>query len=69
MNYELLTTNGCQVQFAPAAAKRLAEWALSEATAGRTRPPIGQTFPLEQSADTASHDKARKVVGKTLLII
>ncbi len=58
-----------QVQFAPADAKRLAERALSEAAAGRIRPVIGQTFPLERAADAHAAIEARGVIGKTLLLI
>ena len=58
-----------QVQFAPADAKRLAERAMSEAAAGRIRPIIGQTFPLEWAADAHRAIEARDVIGKTLLEI
>ena len=58
-----------QVQFAPADAKRLAERALSEAAAGRIRPIIGQTFPLERAAAAHAAIEARGVIGKTLLLI
>ena len=57
------------VQFAPADGKRLAERALSEAAAGRIRPVIGQTFPLERAADAHAAIEARDVIGKTLLLI
>lgn len=58
-----------QVQFAPADAKRLIERALSEAAAGRLRPVIGRTFPLERAADAHAAMEARDVIGKTLLKI
>ena len=58
-----------QVQFAPAELKRLAERALSEAAAGRLRPVIGQTFPLERAADAHAAMEARGVIGTTLLVI
>ncbi|MEV6860033.1 zinc-binding dehydrogenase [Streptosporangium subroseum] len=58
-----------QVQFAPGDARRLAERALSEAAAGRIRPVIGQTFPLERAADAHTAIEARDAVGKTLLLI
>ena len=49
--------------------KRLVERALSEAAAGRIRPVIGQTFPLEKAADAHAAIEARGVIGKTLLLI
>jgi NADPH2:quinone reductase len=58
-----------QVQFAPTDARRLAERAMSEAAAGRIRPIIGQTFPLERAADAHRAIEARDVIGKTLLEI
>jgi NADPH2:quinone reductase len=42
---------------------------MSEAAAGRIRPVIGQTFPLEQAADAHRAIEARDVIGKTLLVI
>ncbi len=39
------------------------------AAAGRIRPVIGQTFPLERAADEHAALEARAVVGKTLLLI
>jgi NADPH2:quinone reductase len=41
--------------------------ALAEATAGRLRPVIGPTFPLERAADAHAAIAARATVGKTLL--
>jgi NADPH2:quinone reductase len=65
-----VTVRGIEhVQLAPADAKRLAERALSEAAAGRIRPVIGQTFPLERAADAHVAIEARGVIGKTLLLI
>jgi len=49
--------------------KRLVERALAEAVAGRIRPVIGQTFPLEKAADAHAAIEARGVIGKTLLLI
>jgi NADPH2:quinone reductase len=57
------------VQFAPTDAKLLTEQAMSEAVAGRIRPIIGQTFPLERAADAHRAIEARDVIGKTLLVI
>jgi NADPH2:quinone reductase len=65
-----ITVRGIEhVQFAPADARRLTERAMSEAAAGRIRPVIGQTFPLEQAADAHRAIEARDVIGKTLLVI
>ena len=49
--------------------ERLVARALAEAAAGRLRPVIGQTFPLEKAADAHTAIEARQVVGKTLLLI
>jgi NADPH2:quinone reductase len=65
-----ITVRGIEhVQFAPADARRLTARAMSEAAAGRIRPIIGQTFPLEQAADAHVAIEARDVIGKTLLVI
>lgn len=58
-----------QVQFVPQEARRLIARALSEAAAGRLRPVIGQTFPLERAAEAHAAIEERAVVGKTLLLI
>ncbi|MFF5244447.1 zinc-binding dehydrogenase [Streptosporangium sp. NPDC000095] len=58
-----------QVQFAPEKGRRLAGLALSEAAAGRIRPVIGQTFPLDRAADAHAAIEARDTVGKTLLLV
>jgi NADPH:quinone reductase len=47
---------------------RLTQTALSEAAAGRLRPVIGQTFPLEQVAEAHAVIEARATLGKTLLL-
>jgi NADPH2:quinone reductase len=47
----------------------MAERALSEAVAGRIRPLIGRTFPLERAADAHAAIEAREVAGKTLLLV
>ncbi|MEU3458349.1 zinc-binding dehydrogenase [Streptomyces sp. NPDC006733] len=57
-----------QAQFAPDVAHRLLRSVLAEAAAGRLRPVIGQTFPLERAADAHRAMEAREVVGKTLLL-
>ena len=64
-----VTVRGIQhVQFSPADGKRLSGQVLSEAAAGRIRPVIGQTFPLERAADAHAAIEARGVIGKTLLL-
>jgi NADPH:quinone reductase len=64
-----VTVRGIQhVQYAPAEGRRLTERALSEAAAGRIRPLIGQTFPLERAAEAHAAIEARAVIGKTLLL-
>jgi NADPH2:quinone reductase len=65
-----VTATGIErVQFAPERLKQYAVRALTEATAGRIRPLIGQTFPLERAADAHAAIEARTVTGKTLLVV
>jgi NADPH2:quinone reductase len=47
----------------------LSQAALAEAAAGRLRPVIGQTFPLERAADAHAAIESRATVGKTLLVV
>jgi NADPH2:quinone reductase len=47
----------------------LSRAALAEAAAGRLRPLIGQTFPLERAADAHAAIEARDTIGKTLLLV
>ncbi|MGW0710483.1 zinc-binding dehydrogenase [Streptomyces sp. NPDC002643] len=49
--------------------RELAVTALEEAVAGRLRPVIGQTFPLERAADAHAAMEARTTIGKTLLLV
>jgi NADPH:quinone reductase len=58
-----------QVQFAAADLKRLAGRALSDAVAGKIKPVIGQTVPLQQAAAAHAAMEARSVIGKSLLLI
>ncbi|HEX8008190.1 MAG TPA: zinc-binding dehydrogenase [Trebonia sp.] len=55
-------------QYAPADFRRLAAAALAEAAAGRIRPVIGQTFPLERASDAHAAMEARATIAKTLLV-
>ncbi|MFF3068416.1 zinc-binding dehydrogenase [Kitasatospora sp. NPDC057904] len=48
---------------------RWAEQVMAEAVAGRVRPVIGQTFPLEHAADAHAAIESRTALGKTLLLI
>jgi NADPH2:quinone reductase len=57
-----------QVQFTPDQLQALATRALAEAAAGRIRPVIGQTFPLDHAADAHAAIENRSVTGKTLLL-
>jgi NADPH2:quinone reductase len=49
--------------------QRLTQQALREAAAGRIKPIIGRTFPLEKAAEAHAAIEARTVVGKTLLVV
>lgn len=48
--------------------RELSRLAMAEAAAGRLRPAIGQTFPLEDAAAAHAAIERRATVGKTLLI-
>jgi NADPH2:quinone reductase len=54
---------------APAEVRRVAELALTEGAAGRIRPVIGQTFPLQRAADAHAAMEARRALGATVLLI
>ncbi|SEG59336.1 NADPH2:quinone reductase [Thermomonospora echinospora] len=56
------------VQYGMADRRRLAETAMAKAAAGRLRPVIGQTFPLERAAEAHAAIESRQVIGKTLLL-
>jgi NADPH2:quinone reductase len=56
-------------QLTPEQMRELTRAALAEAAAGRIRPVIGQTFPLERAADAHAAIQARATVGKTLLLV
>jgi NADPH:quinone reductase len=53
----------------PEQLRELSRAALAEAAAGRLRPLIGQTFPLERAAEAHEAIEARATVGKTLLLV
>jgi NADPH2:quinone reductase len=64
-----VTVRGIEhLQLAPDEMRQVLARALSEGAAGRMRPVIGQTFPLERAADAHAAIEARKVVGRTLLV-
>jgi hypothetical protein len=52
-----------------AGASRLLERVLAGAAAGRLAPVIDRTYPLQDAAQAHARIRARKVVGKSLLII
>ena len=52
----------------PAQSVALSRAALEAAAAGRLRPTIGQTFPLEQAAAAHAAIESRATLGKTLLL-
>ncbi len=51
----------------PEESRALTEGALAEAVAGRLRPVVGQSFPLDRAADAHGAIEARATIGKTLL--
>ena len=53
---------------APEEMLELTRAALAEAAAGRLRPVVGQTFPLDRAADAHAAIEARATIGKTLLL-
>ncbi|GAB3431705.1 MDR/zinc-dependent alcohol dehydrogenase-like family protein [Flindersiella endophytica] len=63
----LLSVGGPQLR-EPAYVRELVGEALAATAAGRLRPTIGQTFPLEDAAAAHATIEARRAVGKTLLI-
>ena len=65
-----ITVTGIEaVQFSPEGHEKLTAQALDEVAAGRLRPFVGQTYPLERAADAHRGLEARTAVGKTLLIV
>jgi NADPH2:quinone reductase len=53
----------------PGQMRELSRAALDEAAAGRLRPLIGQTYPLERAADAHAALASRATIGKTLLVV
>lgn len=49
--------------------RELATRVLAEAAAGRLRPVVGQTYPLERAAAAHAAIEARQTLGKTLLTV
>lgn len=58
-----------QVQFGPADFRRLASRVLDEAVAGRVRPVIDRTLPLDRADEAHAAIEARDVTGKILLLV
>jgi NADPH2:quinone reductase len=52
---------------APAEARALHEELLAWVAAGRLRPCVSATYPLERAADALGEVIARRVVGKVVL--
>jgi NADPH2:quinone reductase len=53
----------------PEGMRELTRAALAEGAAGRLRPVIGQTFPLERAAEAHAAIESRATIGKTLLTV
>jgi NADPH2:quinone reductase len=65
-----LTVQGIeQVQFPPGGQEKLAAQALADVAAGRMRPVIGQSYPLERAAEAHAGLENRSAIGKTLLFV
>jgi NADPH2:quinone reductase len=58
-----------QAQLDAAYGRRVTARALAEAAAGRIRPLVGLTLPLERAAEAHAAIESRTVVGKTLLVV
>jgi NADPH:quinone reductase len=58
-----------QVQFPAGVHEKLTGQALAEVAAGRMRPVIGQSYPLDRAADAHRGLEGRSAIGKTLLIV
>jgi NADPH:quinone reductase len=58
-----------QAQFPPGGHEKLAGQALAEVAAGRMRPAIGQSYPLDRAADAHRGLEGRSALGKSLLMV
>jgi NADPH2:quinone reductase len=58
-----------QAQLPPGGHEKLTAQALAEVAAGRIRPVIGQSYPLERAADAHRGLEGRSALGKTLLMV
>jgi NADPH:quinone reductase len=58
-----------QVQFPAGVHEKLTGQALAEVAAGRMRPVIGQSYPLDRAADAHRALEERAAIGKTVLIV
>lgn len=58
-----------QVQLSDEETVGLAAEVLREAAAGRLRPVVGQTFPLDRAAEAHAALEERRVTGKTVLVV
>jgi NADPH2:quinone reductase len=65
----IIVTGIQEVQLEPERFRAYAAQALAEGAAGRLRPLIGQTFPVERAADAHTAIEQRAVIGKTLLTV
>jgi NADPH2:quinone reductase len=58
-----------QAHFPPGGHEKLTAQALDEVAAGRIRPVIGQSYPLERAAEAHRGLEERSALGKTLLMV
>jgi NADPH2:quinone reductase len=58
-----------QAHFPPGGHEKFTAQALAEVAAGRLRPVIGQSYPLERAADAHRGLEGRTALGKTLLMV
>ncbi|GAA4725472.1 zinc-binding dehydrogenase [Phytohabitans rumicis] len=65
----IIATGIAEVQLSPEQFQGYAARALAEAAAGRLRPLIGQTYPLERAPEAHAAIETRAAVGKTLLVV